>query len=710
MIYWSYSDSTVVGSATEWSLELIFEPLIGRPNSIIYMLVFLACFARATVVGVDLGHSGVKVSLISKNRTLHVAQTVDGLKVIPSYFALWNRTRSSNYSSTQSWTDKTMNEFEWAFGPTAMSQCLRFPKLCLKGFVLGNESHFNLRGYEMTALSLHSLLSSVIAEENITDEIQAVIAIPPGMKAQEKSFLYASLSVAGLLTSQFLDATVAPAHLYGLEKTLKFKNTTRIVAFVDVGAKGTRVTIFNFTSADNTTTVAQLASQFDETIGGDDLDLKLAKLIAPKYHVDLNNPKVYVNFVNDMMAVKEALSIHRSVDLKWEADDDEEETVITVTRDELNSVAKVMNETLKVLIRSALDQAKVEKVDNVELVGGCSRIPFIQEIIKEEFNVTKLGKTVNGDGAVALAAGYVAAECSNEFKVREIDRSYMLTSECALHSDNRVWRIFKAGDIDNTRSIVRLTANPGQKFVLVTDSNIPFMSFSLKNLSSPTEVEIVFVENYYLMPVPLEALAKDGTKLQMEFESVGWELSPAELGKSQTLVEKMIELQAERRVNEKVASDFEGLLLSLARMCENEETLLEEERHLIRGIVDSEMSWFQDLLSSPPTDVYRAKIAKIEKETKEFVDRVKEVSARAIALKKLAKTTSKSEKVLADLEANPLSQDESLLRQLTFKIKEAKRILTDEAIDSIGFIQCREALKEVLRSTNKQEPVIAGEL
>ena len=691
------------------------ESLFGRTTHITFMLLCLACFAAAAVVGIDLGSAGVKVSVISKNRTLHVARNTEGLKVVPTYFALWNRTRASNVSSTETWNDKTMGEFEWAFGSTAKSQCLRFPRLCLKGLVLGDETHFNLRGYEITGLSIQSLISSIMKEENITDEVQAVVAIPPGMKAREKSFLYAGLTIAGLLTTQFVDTTVAPAHLYALEKTSKFKNGTKVVAFVDVGAKGSRASIFNFTSAGNKTSVVQLASQFDETVGGDSLDLRLAELVAPKYNVDLNNAKVKVNFLDDMSAVKEALSIHRSVDLKWEADDDEEETIITVTRDELNSIGGAMNKTLKTLIQDALKQAKIAQVDSVEIVGGASRIPFVQDVIKRELNVTKLGKTVNGDGAVALAAGYMAAESSNEFIVKQIEKSYMLTSECALHSDNRQCPVFSKGDVEEKTLVVPLVAKRDQKFVLVTDSNMPFMAFTLKNISDNTKVNITFVQNYFLMPIPLETVTDSGEKVEMEFESVGWELSPEGLAHSQELTQRLIELQLERRANEKAASDFEGLLLKLARLCISEEAILDTEKAFLRKLVDTEMEWFQSQLSNPPTEAFLAKIKRIEEQTNEIVSRTREVAERAAAIKKLEKTALKLEKTLEELEANPSAESSSMLRnRLTFHLKEAKRILGDSETDAMSMKQCRATIKEALKAmqnTDQQENLsLGGEL
>ena len=152
----------------------------------------------STVLGIDLGSSNIKVSLASSKSPLHLALHSTGNRIIPNVFSFWNNSRASNYTSTQNWKEEDMKSFHWAHGDFAYEQCLRFPKTCIFGNVFNNDIYFNLTGYEITALSLYNMIKSIKNTEEIEDNIKAVISIPPGMKAREKSFLYMATQLAGI--------------------------------------------------------------------------------------------------------------------------------------------------------------------------------------------------------------------------------------------------------------------------------------------------------------------------------------------------------------------------------------------------------------------------------------------------------------------------------------------------------------------------------
>ena len=70
-----------------------------------------------------------------------------------------------------------------------------------------------------------------------------------------------------------------------------------------------------------------------------------------------------------------------------------------------------MFDKCKLCMEDALQGAKMEKhdIDDIVMIGGSTRIPAIQELVKEFFNVEKLNFKLNPDQAVAIGAAIHAA-------------------------------------------------------------------------------------------------------------------------------------------------------------------------------------------------------------------------------------------------------------------------------------------------------------
>ncbi|OHS93856.1 dnaK protein [Tritrichomonas foetus] len=619
------------------------------------MILIFCSFCSSTVLGIDLGHKYLKASLLSKDQPLHFAINSNAKRLTPNLFAFWNRTRSTNYTSLETWDKNSADEFEWAFGDSARDQCLRFPKLCLKGLPLNNKSYFTLRGYEIAAMSIQSFIQSISQAERINDSIEVAIAIPPSMSPREKSFLYAALSISNIhnLTAlQFIDTTTAPAQVYALEKYKGEKD--KIVAFVDVGGSGTRVSIFKFDNSTGTTNITQLAVQFDESMGGEILDHLLAEKMAKKYNVNMENLKTRVNFIDDISMVKEMLTVHPSVDLKFEDDDDIDEKLITVTRKDFESIGENMVKTIEILSHLALAQAnlKTHEIHEIEMIGGCSHIPFVEEAIKKAFNTTKLNHKLNADSAIAIGAGYSAAKLSKEFIVRPTNSSFMLTLPVIVRSAHKVYKVYDQGDSEDSSPAIQTKVNPHQTFSIETgNSNThmePYMEFELKDLGKATDVEISFIHNYFLMPVPMSASSSNNNNYEFEFKDIGWEVPATDLAESRERINYLIHLQKLRREKEIAANNFEAELLKLENFVYDAQNVTQEEIEKIKKIVKEGMEWFENVTIHVETQEFLDRIQKVKEETSEIVERGTEFSRKPISVQKIKKTLGKAKKMLND--------------------------------------------------------------
>ena len=120
-----------------------------------------------------------------------------------------------------------------------------------------------------------------------------------------------------------------------------------------------------------------------------------------------------------------------------------------ICKDIFSKCIKILNKTIK--------ESKISKneIDEIVLVGGSSRIPKIQEMIKQSFgNKTKISKAINGDEAVAYGAALVAS------------KNYIVSSE-----KNNVSNL-------NIKDVVPLTLGVGSKDYMIPmiekNTNIPY--------------------------------------------------------------------------------------------------------------------------------------------------------------------------------------------------------------------------------------------
>ena len=675
-----------------------------------YMILVLCCLASSTIIGIDFGRTYFKASLLSKDKPLHFAINSNSKRLTPNYFAFWNRTKSTNYSSANNWSDDNANDFEFAYGERAHEQCLRFPKTCLKGLPLDNRTYFSMRGYEITALALQSYIKSITDAEKINDTLEAVVALPPGMDPHEKSFLYAALSISNITTLQFVDALTAPAQLYALEKYKGEPNKT--VAFVDIGGSGTRVSIFVFDNSTGIVNITQVAAQFDEEMGGEVLDQLLAVNIAKKYKVNLENLKTKVNFVSDISIVKEMLTMHPAVDLKFEEDDDfEEEKLIKITRQDLADVGENMNKTIYNLVKQAMNQARLSNnnISSVELIGGCTHIPFIQEAIKNVFNISKLGHKLNADSAVAIGAGYLGAEQSQYFIVRPTTKSFMLTSSSILRTVSDlhpiIFKLYAQGDSEDGSKIVQARVDPKQEFIISTgNSKLDYMKFSIKNLSKPIDAEISFIHNYFLMPVPINITSNEGQEsFDFELKNIGWEVSDNELIHSGEKVSRLLMLQQQRRSIEKLINDYETELIRLKKFIEgNSNSISDSERSIIEKAVNEGFEWFESQNTNLDIKEYQSKLDNLHLVAGDIVDKIIEENKKPIIKSKILKTVAKAKEIL-NFSLMVGKFDASLQDDLMSEIKSVEEWINELSQNNFENINSKEI--EVRRTQLKKKVI-----
>merc|ERR1712070_751483 len=168
-----------------------------------------------------------------------------------------------------------------------------------------------------------------------------------------------------------------------------------------------------------------LATNGDTHLGGEDFDQRVMqyfiKMIQKKHSVDISNdPRVVQKLRKEVERAKRTLSSSRQVRLEIDSLYNGQDFSETLTRARFEELAmdlfkKTLGPVQKVLKDAGLDKGEV---DEVVLVGGSTRIPKVQQLLKDYFNGKEPSRGINPDEAVAYGAavqgGILSGEASEE--------------------------------------------------------------------------------------------------------------------------------------------------------------------------------------------------------------------------------------------------------------------------------------------------------
>jgi L1 cell adhesion molecule like protein len=164
------------------------------------------------------------------------------------------------------------------------------------------------------------------------------------------------------------------------------------------------------------------ASDGDNKLGGADFDNKLTHYISEKF-IAKHSPITLDNTATRRLhhqceIVKRHLTDSQFFDLEILEFVGKISLHQTITRDQFESVNDELFTRAMKPVTDCLSSANmtVEDIDEVVLVGGSSRIPKIQKMLKEHFNGKELNNSINPDEAIAYGAAIQAAICTDQYK------------------------------------------------------------------------------------------------------------------------------------------------------------------------------------------------------------------------------------------------------------------------------------------------------
>ncbi len=249
------------------------------------------------------------------------------------------------------------------------------------------------------------------AEDYLGEEVtEAVITVPAYFNDSQRQATKDAGRIAGLEVKRIINEPTAAALAFGLDK----QEGDRKIAVYDLGGGTFDVSIIEISSIDGEHQFEVLSTNGDTFLGGEDFDNRMIDFLADEFKkengLDLRNDllaKQRLKEAAEKAKIELSSSQQTEVNLPYITADASgpKHLVVKITRTKFESLVEDLIERTIAPCRTALKDAgvSIDEIGDVILVGGQSRMPKVQEKVKEIFG-KEPRKDVNPDEAVAVGA------------------------------------------------------------------------------------------------------------------------------------------------------------------------------------------------------------------------------------------------------------------------------------------------------------------
>ncbi len=270
---------------------------------------------------------------------------------------------------------------------------------------------------EISAMILQKLKTDAEAYlgEKITD---AVITVPAYFNDAQRQATKIAGEIAGLNVRRIINEPTAAALAYGLDK----RGRTMTVAVYDLGGGTFDISILEIGEG----VFEVKATSGDTHLGGDNFDQRLVDYIADEFYkhegIDLRKDPMALQRLREAaekakIELSQLLQTEINLPFITATAEGPKHLQMTITRAKFESLCEDLFQKTLGPCRTALEAAKLTpaQIDEVILVGGSTRIPRIQQLVREFFG-KEPSKSVNPDEVVAVGAAIQAAVLAGEVR------------------------------------------------------------------------------------------------------------------------------------------------------------------------------------------------------------------------------------------------------------------------------------------------------
>ncbi len=357
----------------------------------------------AKTIGIDLGTTNSVVAVMEGGKPTVIANA-EGSRTTPSIVG---------FSKTG----------ERLVGQLAKRQAILNPDRTVSSIKreMGNNYKVSVDGKDYTPQEISSMILRKLADdaskylgEKVTS---AVITVPAYFNDAQRQATKDAGKIAGLDVLRIVNEPTAAALAYGLEK----KETEKVLVF-DLGGGTFDVSILEISNG----FYEVLSTNGDTHLGGDDFDQKVIDWLCDEFKktegIDLKGDKQAMQRLKEAAekAKCELSSVNETnINLPFITADANgpKHLDLTLTRAQFETMSADLIERCKVPMEKALTDANLSKgdINEVVLVGGSTRIPRVQELVKE-YTGKEPNQSVNPDEVVAVGAAVQAGVLAGEVK------------------------------------------------------------------------------------------------------------------------------------------------------------------------------------------------------------------------------------------------------------------------------------------------------
>ena len=345
----------------------------------------------AKIIGIDLGTTNSCVAVLEGGEPKVIANA-EGNRTTPSVVAFKG--------------EETM------VGETAKRQAVTNVKNTISSIKrkMGTKEKVEANGKNYTPEEISAMILSKLkadAEAYLGDKVtKAVITVPAYFNDAQRQATKNAGKIAGLEVERIINEPTAAALAYGLDKQDKLQT----ILVYDLGGGTFDVSILEL--GDGVFEVK--ATSGNNHLGGDDFDEKISEYLVEEFKkehgVDLSKDKMAMQRIKDAAEkAKKDLSgmttAQISLPFITQSDEGPLHMEVSLSRAKFEDLCRDLFDSTLKPVKDALKEAKLEAKDinKVILVGGSTRIPYIQELVKKELG-QEPSKGVNPDEVVAMGA------------------------------------------------------------------------------------------------------------------------------------------------------------------------------------------------------------------------------------------------------------------------------------------------------------------
>ncbi len=289
--------------------------------------------------------------------------------------------------------------------------------------LMGTNETVTLEGKQYTPQEVSAMILTYLkdyAEAYLGEKVtKAVITVPAYFNDAQRQATKDAGKIAGLDVERIINEPTASALAFGLDKD---QNEEHKILVYDLGGGTFDVSILDI--ADGTFEVLSTAG--DTRLGGDDFDNKIIDWLADNFrkenNVDLKNDKMALQRLKEAAEkAKKDLSgtLQTQISLPFISAGPAGPLHLeaTLTRAQFDAMTRDLVDRTMIPVRNAMRDAGVtaSDLDQVLLVGGSTRIPAVQEAVRNELG-KEPNKSVNPDECVALGAAIQGGVISGDVK------------------------------------------------------------------------------------------------------------------------------------------------------------------------------------------------------------------------------------------------------------------------------------------------------